>query len=295
MKPFVIPICSILFLLCAGLSSCQQSEDYPKQHKAPKKTLVLTTTAPVYSFTKNITGDAASVENLLPSGTDPHEYSLTPGDMLKLSQAQIIIINGAGLEKWLDKIISYQLKKKPIVVDSASGVHIIDNDPHIWLSPRNAMVQVKNIRDALIEADPANSETYRKNADIYIERLRTLDREIMENTSALRKKEFISLHSAFIYFAKDYGLRQAAVIQEYPEKEPTPGHIAKVITIIRKNNIKVIFSEPMVSHKIVKTIAKDLKLQVYILDTLERGDLYPEWYEERMRANLETLRTALNQ
>ena len=102
------------------------------------------------------------------------------------------------------------------------------------------------------------------------------------------------MHSAFTYFAKDYGLREVAVIQEFPEKEPTPKHIADVIRAIKTNNIKAVFSEPMVSSKVLDSLARDLGLQVYSLDTLESGALSPEWYEVRMRANLEVLKTALD-
>jgi zinc/manganese transport system substrate-binding protein len=301
--------CSAIYLLFVCLLSCQQSDNRLGEHEPlqkagssesqidNKKLKVLTTIAPLYSFTKNIAGDAAGVENLLPSGTDLHEYSLSPEDIIKITRAQVIIKNGIGLEIWLDKLIPGQSSssgKKPIIVDSASNINVINSDPHIWLSPRNAAIQVKNISEALIKADPVNSNIYRKNAADYLKRLEDLDREIMDSVGKFRKKEFVSLHSAFLYFARDYGLRQVAVIREFPDKEPTPGHIADIIKIIRAHKIKFIFSEPMVSHKVVETIARDLKLQVYSLDTLETGALYPEWYEEKMRMNLEVLKVALN-
>jgi ABC-type Zn uptake system ZnuABC Zn-binding protein ZnuA len=301
--------CSIICLSFACLLSCRQSDNKPGENEPlqkagssesqlyNKKLTILTTIAPLYSFAKNIAGDTASVENLLPSGTDPHEYSLSPGDLMKITQAQIIIKNGIGLETWLDKLISDQSSasgRKPIVVDSSSSINVINGDPHIWLSPRNAVIQVKNISEALIKADPVNSTIYRKNAADYQKRLENLDREIMDIIGKLEKKEFVPLHSAFLYFARDYGLRQAAVIQEFPDKEPAPGHIADVINIIRANNIKFIFSEPGVSNKIVEMLARDLRLQVYRLDTIETGALSPEFYEEKMRANLEAFKIALN-
>jgi zinc transport system substrate-binding protein len=301
-------ICLIIFCLFFFLFACQPSENKPGDHKAhqkagssesqldTKKLKVLTTIAPLYSFTKTITGDAANVENLLPSGTDPHDFSLSPEDIIKISRAQVVIKNGAGLEQWLDKLIldrSSSPGEKPLIVDTAAGVNIIDNNPHIWLSPRNAMVQVANISDALIKADPANGTLYKKNTADYLKRLRDLDRDISEAVGRLQKKDFVSIHPAFLYFARDYGLRQVAVIREFPEQEPTPGHIADVINIIKANKINFIFSEPRVSHKAVDTIARDLKLKVFTLDTLESGELYPEWYEEKMRMNLEVLKAAL--
>jgi ABC-type Zn uptake system ZnuABC Zn-binding protein ZnuA len=295
MKFIALPL--LLFFVI--FSSCRQAE-MSEKHEGSKhpegKLRVITTIAPLYSFAKNVAGNYAEVDNLLPSGAGPHDYSLSPEDVMKMSKARVIIENGVGLETWLDKVTARKAGvSKQIVVDSSRGVDIISNDPHIWLSPRNALIQVRNIRDAFVKADPANAEQYAKNAEAYMKRLERLDRDITQITASLKRKEFVSLHSAFLYFARDYGLRQAAVIQELPEREPTPRHIAEVMSAIKANNIRVIFSEPGVPHKVVQTIAGDLNLQVYSLNTLETGDLYPEWYETRMRANLEILKTAMSQ
>ncbi len=283
------------------LSACQQEKKFEngKMQEGLKhddtKIRVITTIAPLYSFTKNIAGSYAEVENLLPSGAGPHEYSLSPEDVMKISRAQVLVKNGVGLETWLDKLTARGAGvNKQVVVDSSTGINIMSGDPHIWLSPKNAVIQVKNIRDALLKADPANAEQYTKNAGTYIKRLERLDRNIAEITGSLKRKEFIPLHAAFSYFARDYGLRQAAVIQELPEREPSPRHIAEVIKTIRANNIRVIFSEPGVPHKVVETLAQDLNLQVHNLDTLEKGAFYPEWYEAMMRANLEVLKMAMS-
>jgi len=299
----------IIFCLFLFLLACQPSGNKPGHNKSlhkarssesrsdNKKLKVLTTIAPLYSFTKTIAGDAASVDNLLPAGTNPHEYSLSPEDIIRISKAQVVIKNGVGLEKWLDKLFTDQSLssgEKPLIVDSSSGVNIIDNNPHIWLSPRNAMIQVTNISNALIKADPANGALYKKNTVDYLKRLKVLDRDIAAAVGRLQRKEFVSIHPAFLYLARDYGLKQVAVIREFPEQEPTPGHIADVINIIKANKINFIFSEPRASHKAVDTIAGDLKLKEFTLDTLESGELYPEWYEEKMRMNLEVLKAAFN-
>ena len=291
MKQFRVLIFLVIICLIAGLQACRQSVT-----EKSEKLRILTTIAPLYSFTKNIAGDLADVDNLLPSGAGPHECSFSPADIVKVSRSDVLIKNGVDLESWLDKLmISAQTGKKEIVIaDTSSGVEIIDNDPHIWLSPVNAVIQVKNIRDCLVKADPGNSETYRENAGLYIKRLKALDREIRDEVRTWKQREFVALHPAFTYFTKDYGLKQAAVIQETPEIEPSPKHIIDVIKTIEAAGIKAIFSESRASHKIVDTIAEDLKLQVYNLDTLETGELSKEWYEEKMRANLAVLKKALN-
>lgn len=285
----------VIFLFIS-LPACQQPTHHPKT-----KLKVLTTIAPLYSFTRNITGDLADVDNLLPSGVGPHEYSFSPADVSKIEEAQVLIKNGVNLEDWLDKLIASAQervaptgKERLTVVDTSFGVEIIDKDPHIWLSPKNAVIQVKNIRDALVKADPDNSKRYMENAEKYIKYLEKLDRDIRDEVKTWKRKEFVAFHSSFLYFTRDYGLNQVAVIQEFPEKQPTPKHIADIINIIKKTGVNAIFSEPQFSHKIVKSIAKDLKLGVFSLDTLETGALYPEWYEDKIRTNLAVLKKALS-
>lgn len=282
----------IIFFLVVSLSACQQPGPSPD-----KKLKVLTTIAPLYSFTKNVAGDTAIVENLLPSGVDPHEYSLNPADAKKIADAQVLIKNGVNLESWLDKPMLQELTdstdESRTIIDTSSGVMIIDNDPHIWLSPGNAVIQVRNIRDGLAEADPAHKEIYMKNAGEYINRLKRLDRDISSRTGTWKKKEFVAFHRAFIYFERDYGLKQTAFLQTFPGQQPSPEHIANVINTIKDKKINVIFTEPQISHKIINTIAADLNLKVYSLDTLETGELSAGWYEDRMRANLSVLEAAL--
>ncbi len=297
-----ISIFPVIIFLLILFYACQKSVPEPggEPVQSGKKLRVVTTIAPLYSFTSSIAGGSAVVENLLPQGMGPHEYSFSPQDMKKIAEADVLIKNGAGLESWLDNLIASSQKdaeagrRKLLIVDTSSGLDIIDNDPHIWLSPRNAVAQVINIRDALIRSDPANSESYMKNAAGYIARLENLDMDIREQAGTFRTKELIVFHSAFLYFTRDYGLKQAAVIRESPAKQPSPGHIANVIDIIKQSGATAIFTEPQFSDKLVSAIAEDLDLQVYSLDTLETGDLHPDWYENMMRQNLEVLKKALN-
>jgi zinc transport system substrate-binding protein len=293
-----------VILMFLALWSCQKKEmDHSgkadlDRTRSSEKLRILTTIAPLCSFTINIAGDAADVDNLLPSGAGPHDFSLSPLDAKKVSEARVLVINGVGLEAWLDKITDPTNTRraddgKLIVVDTSKGVDVMHKDPHIWLSPRNAVIQVLNIRDALISADPGNSDVYTANAEAYIIRLNKLDMEISDEIKTWRKKEFVAFHSAFVYFARDYGLWQAAVIQKTSGTEPSPRHIASVIKTIKSKGIKSIFTETQASHKIISSLATDLGLKVYSLDTLEKGAPGKEWYEEHMRANLAVLREAL--
>jgi ABC-type Zn uptake system ZnuABC Zn-binding protein ZnuA len=281
----------VCIVFALNLFACEQAA--PPETKDESRLNVLTTVAPLYSFTKNISGDSVVLDNLLPSGVGPHEYSLSPEDVKKIADADMLIKNGIGLEAWMDKLVGSVGKKGLIVVDTSEGIDVIDNDPHIWLSPRRAALQVRNIEAALIKADPTNRETYMKNAGDYIERLEALDREITESVNRWDIKELVTFHSAFSYFSLDYGLRHSAVLEGSPEARPSPGHVAGLTDRIKGAGIRVIFSEPDASHKVMGSIAEDLGLRLYTLDTLETGELDPGWYESRMRTNLEILNRAL--
>ena len=286
----------VIVIFALSLFACKQAE--PPRAETDNRLKVVTTIAPLYSFTKNIADDSVILENLLPSGVGPHEYSLSPEDARKIADADILIKNGVGLEEWMNKLIGSSNEfrsnsEKLVLVDTSEGVDIIDNDPHIWLSLRNAVLQVKNIEAALVEADPGNADAYEKNAAEYIKRLESLDREITECVAKWGKKELVTFHSAFSYFAKDYELEHSAVIEGSPEANPSPSHIAEIMDIIKESGTEVIFSEPDASHKIMDSISDDMGLKVYSLETLETGDLGPGWYISRMRANLETLNKVL--
>lgn len=281
-----------LVLLIFISYSCTRPATSPES-----KVKILTTIAPLYCFTINITGDTADLENLLPAGVGPHEYSLSPGDAKKIASAQIIVKNGVNLEMWLDKALGVAGMDAPetgkTVVNTSDGINIIDGDPHIWLSPRNAMIQVQNIRNALVEADPDNRIRYEGNAALYMKELKALDREIREEVKQWTGREFVSFLPAFKYLAEEYGLVVAAVIQETPEVEPAPKHIAEVINIIQSKKMQAVFTEPMISHKIVDSLAGDLQIKVLRLDTLETGSPDRTWYVDKMKMNLAELKKVL--
>lgn len=297
-------------LLCVAaiLSSCQsgdQNSAATGRRSGPDSALgrltVLTSIAPLYSITVNVAGDLARVENLLPSGAGPHEYSFSPDDVRKVHEADVLVINGMNLETWLEGVVRSEQEVRSswpggnaglIVVDTSRGVRTIDDNPHIWLSPASAVVQTGNIREALIAADPVHAEAYRDNADAFIQRLKRLDSDIRRMKKQWRTDQFVSFHSAFSYFARDYGLRQVAVIQDKSGIDPSPRHVASVIDLMTAHGIHFIFSETGVRSKIVDAIAGDLEARVYYLQTLESGEMSGDAYEKGMRDNLAIMNRA---
>lgn len=288
-----------IFILLVGVflgaAGClrQDNDISDGPDKQDGRRLILTTIPPLYSFAKNIAGDRAVVENLLPSGVGPHEYSFSPADVMKVRQAHVLIKNGAGLEGWLERLIRSAENERLMEVDTSSDIDLIDNNPHLWLSPERAIQQVRKIASSLAASDPEGGELYRENAERYIMILSALDKEIEKEVNTWVGRKFVAFHPAFLYFARDYGLKQAAVIRESHETEPTPRHLASVMDTVRRNRIKAIFSEPSFSDKLVHSLAEDLDVEVYSLDTMETGQLHREWYEQKVRENLHTMKKAL--
>lgn len=261
---------------------------------------VLATFFPLYDFAKNIGQDRIEL-NILFSQT-PEVASFTPSDIAKINRADLVIKNGVGLEPVLDELIQGGDNQLVSVVDTSRGISLLEaedteehaqGDPHVWLNPQNAIIQVENILAALSQSDPLNADFYAQNARIYIEQLLELDKEIEQTAAQFRKKDFASFHPAFSYFAKRYGLNQAAVFEEFPGKEPSPRYLSEIIKIIKDLRIEALFAEPQFSPKVMEVIAADLGLTVRVLDPIETGDPENDSYISLMRKNLQALREVL--
>jgi zinc transport system substrate-binding protein len=211
------------------------------------------------------------------------------------------------LEYWADKLISAANNPDLLVVVASEGQEILEGhehgdegedhghggggNPHVWLSPRSAMLQVQVIRDALIQKDPERSASYRANAEAFLGELKSLDLEIRDSVAAFSTRRFIAFHAAWAYFARDYGLEQAAVVERTPGHEPSPSEIARIIQTARAIEAKAIFAEPQFSTKAAETIAEESGAKVLFLNPL---GLPPEnRYLDLMRYNLGEISKAL--
>jgi zinc transport system substrate-binding protein len=275
---------------------------------------ILTTFSPVHCFTSNVAGDAADVSVLVPPNAGPHDYSFSPADIQKIAKADVLVMNGAGLENWLKRGIKGAGRKDLLVVDTSTGIQLITGldvrplpgvhsepdpdaggpNPHIWLSPINAITQVENIRDGLVSKDPANAGTYRANAGAYIHRLKVLDEQIRAATASLPNKNLITFHDTFPYFARDYGFNVVATFEEFPGKEPSPRTIELLRKTIATGNVSALFSEPQYSPKAMQIIGNEFKVPVVQLDPMETGDGSKDFYERVTRKNLDALVAAFH-
>jgi zinc transport system substrate-binding protein len=276
-----------------------RSAETPAARRQPSPPLVVAASIlPLADFARQVGGDRVTVEVLVPPGASPHTYEPTPAQLVLLSRARVLVLNGVGLEFWADKALGAAHNPRLIVVRTAEGLPILagaaaepGGNPHVWLSPRGAIHQVAAIRDGLVRADPAGAESYRANAERYIAQLGALDAEIRDTVATFGSRRFVAFHPAWVYFARDYGLEQAAVIEAAPGREPSPAEIAGIIRTARAIGAKAIFAEREFPTKAARVIADEAGAKVLLLDTLGRGPSYS--YLDTMRYNLAQMVRAL--
>jgi zinc transport system substrate-binding protein len=257
----LLPALMIMVFLCGCIS---QNDEPPSD-----RLKIVTTVAPLEEFIKAVGGDEVKVSVMVPPGAEPHTFEPTPSQMRQVAQANVYVQNGAGLEFWMDRIL--QANGNMSIIDSSRGVDLIHEnpeeiDPHIWVSLRNAAVQVKNICAGLVQADPANKEYYEQNRDNYLRKLEDLDAEFNGTFSSKEKRVFVVHHPAWTYFARDYGLEQVSLMEN--EKEPGPRYLGEVVDLARKNNITTIFVEPEFNPKSAEVIAREMNASIIYLDPL---------------------------
>jgi len=278
---------------------------------------IVTSFVPAYCFAANAAGDLATVENLLPAGVDPHDYQLSPRDLVKLGEADVVVVNGLSLEGWLSKAIESAAGRRfPRVVQLAGGLSagelMYDSDapwsqqaeihpavrerfanPHVWLDPQLAEHAMTNICRALQQADPANAAAYGRNTAAYVQRLQKLDEDFRIAAAGLSRRDLATDHNAFPYLARRYGLNIVGVVEEVDEVPPSPRQLARLERTIRERRIKVLFTSPPTPPREALQIASDLGLSVATLSTIEIGPLKSSTYEDEMRQNLRALESHL--
>jgi len=271
---FDLKLILISLLLSAALSGCVSPEEPPaavsQNHSGSSDRIqVAATIAPLADLVKAVGGDRVDVTVVVPPGAEPHTFEPTPSLMVKLSQADLYVMNGAGLEFWMDQLL--QSSGNLRIVDSSLGIELLQEDgketnPHIWLSLRNAAIQVKNICSGLSDLDPDNRDYYIQNRDDYLSKLHALDEEFNRSFANVTTPVFIVHHPAWSYFARDYRLEQIPLLVE--EKEPGPRYLSQVIDLARESNIATVFLEPQFNPKAAEVIAREMSARLIVLDPL---------------------------
>lgn len=230
-----------------------------------------------YEFTKNVGGERVEVKNLVPAGAQPHDFEPSPADIRAIEDAQVFVYNGAGMESWVERVLSVvKDREKLIVVEMTKGLPLrkaededheeFEFDPHAWTDPILVKDMAKNIRDGLIAADSAGSSLYTENAKAFHAKLDALDAQIREGLRECRLREFIISHRFMDYFAARYDLTAHALSGLEPA-EPTPQRLAELIRLGKEKGIKYIFAEEADALKALEVLARELGAQILILNT----------------------------
>ena len=315
---FLITIILIFSLLVIGISKIN------KQSQNEEKIKVIATLFPQYDFAKQIGGDKVDVSLLLTPGTETHTYEPTPQDILNVNRADLYIYTGKYMEPWSDKIAN-SITSNTQVLDASKNINlineeqfekehdIVDNneeesdnshhheyDPHIWLNPQNAIGMVKNIEEVLCNIDPQNKEYYQKNAENYINQLKSLDTEI-ETTIIESPKNKIAFGGtfAYAYFIQRYNLQYTSAYDSCGENsEPSVTKVKEVIDYMKENNINVIFYQELSAGKIADTISKETGATKLVFHTIHNASQEEinngETYISLMKKNLQNLKQALS-
>lgn len=217
---------------------------------------------------QNVAGDRLKVETLLPPTVDPHEFQPTPQDAIKIAQSQVLIANGLGYETWLTKTLEDSGGGRLVLVATKgltpnpdpSGEHP-DGDPHMWMFPLNTIHYVENIRDGLIQADPAGKSIYSANADAYIAKLKDLDGWVKSQVAQLPagKRFLVTNHDALGYFAQAYGFKVigAVIPSVTTEASPSAQQMAGLIDIIKQSGAPAIFLDVGENQNLANQIASE--------------------------------------
>lgn len=280
---------------------------------------------PMYDFACKIGGDKAEVTNMVPAGTEPHDWEPSATDIRELEAADLFVYNGAGMEHWVENVLDTLDNQKLTVVEAAKGLTLVEGkhdhggeatdhdeaseskatdhddhseyDPHVWLDPMNAKAEMENIKNAFVEADPENKAYYEMNYETYAEEFRWLDQDYRDGIAKISNKNLITAHEAFGYLCNAYGLNQIGIEGLMPDSEPDAARMNEIIQFAREHDVKTIFFEELVSPKVAETIASEIGAKTEVLNPLE--GLNDEElaagadYFSVMRENLKTLEKAL--
>ena len=226
---------------------------------------VLTTFSVLADIAQNVAGDKLNVESITRIGAEIHGYEPTPRDIVKAQDADLILYNGMNLERWFEQFLG-NVKDVPSVlltegiepIPISDGPYADKPNPHAWMSPRNALVYVENIRQAFVKLDPEHAEIYNSNAEAYSEQLKTIDAKLQSDLKQVPQKQryLVSCEGAFSYLARDYNLKEIYMWPINAEQQFTPKQIQRVIESVKANQIPTIFCESTVSDEGQKQVAK---------------------------------------
>jgi zinc transport system substrate-binding protein len=311
----------LLLLIVAGifmLSGCSREPTITQVDQ--EKPVVYCTIYSLYDFTQKIGGDKVDVVSMVPGGVEPHEWEPGPQMLVALSEADLLIYNGLGMEPWLEKVAG-ALDSDFVLLNASQGIDPLkgyaghshddeDNhedeedlddeelpDPHVWLDPLLALHQAEQIAEALIAIDAENEEYYLENLAAFRTESLALDSAFREAFFGLERRVFVVTHLSFAYLAQQYGLEQFGIAGLSPHAEPSPAQMKSIVDYARDHDIRYIFKEPLASSRLASVLAAEVNAELLSLNPLEgltdEEIAAGEDYFSVMYWNLEQLTTAL--
>ncbi|HEY8369067.1 MAG TPA: zinc ABC transporter substrate-binding protein [Thermodesulfobacteriota bacterium] len=278
----------------------------------PGRVDVVATVYPLAEWAQRVGGDAVAVTNLIPAGSDPHDFEPTPADLRRLREADVVLTLGLGFQPAIDRALRTAPPGQVRLVateglplpgaaegddDHASGGRHdhgddLPGDPHVWLDPVLAKSIVGRIADALGAADPTGAAAYAANARAYQEKLDDLHARYARTLASCAHRDLVTSHAAFGYLAARYGLHQMPIQGLSPEAEPTPRRLAELAAFVRRRGIRYVFTETVVDPRVAETLARESGADTLVLHTIEtlsqaeiaRGKTYLGVMEENLRA-----------
>lgn len=257
----------IFLIIVVFVSGCNHASPSPVPYP-----VILTSTTILADITRNIAGDRVTVESILPIGADPHSYQPTPRDMARIADSELLIVNGAEYEHFLESLLDNAGGER-IVVEASAGISPREEaesehgvDPHMWLDPNNIIIYVKNIRDGLTHFDPDGAAVYRSNADAFVAELKTLDSWITQQVSQIpvEKRLLVTNHEALGYFTERYDFSVTGTLIESfsSDASPSAGQMANLIDQIKSSGAPAIFLDSSDNESLAKQIADETGVRV---------------------------------
>lgn len=306
MNKKLVVIFIILGLLFAGFVSWKLFFSAKKQQMAEESSQqrlkIVATFYPLAEFAEKVGGEKVEVETLVPTGVEPHDFEPTVRDIELLQNADLIIYNGAGFERWIEKVLPEIDPANKKSLKMSSSISLLKSgetqDPHFWLDPVLAQSEVEGISQKLALLDPVHAIEYRQRADAYAAQLGQLDFQFKQKLSQCQKKTIITSHAAFGYLAKRYGFSVLSIAGLSPDSEPSNQHLAEISQTVKQYGLKYIFFESLVSPKLANTIAQETGAKTLEFNPLEgltaAEKSQGKDYISIQKQNLENLQLALS-
>lgn len=263
-----------LILLVISLTSCVETGNEIVFEFDSEKPTVYVSVFPMYDFVKKISSGKVNIIELMPQGQEPHDWEMSPKDMVGVESANLFVYSGAGLEPWIDNLMGSVNNKDLVFLEASKGINLTNGDteytdPHVWLNPKNAKIQMKNIADALSLIDPGNEKFYQKNYESVAKRIDSLHERYIDAVSELKCKTIVVPHEAFGYLCSEYGLTQIGVASSMEGSEPSAARIKEIIDYVKENNITSIFYDVAYNPDLINKIAEETNVTLGILNSFE--------------------------